>query len=99
MHFGTRPRQIHRLTLENVVQAGRPSRERSPVSRLIPPVLIDANGAYNRQGVMRRAHVLARRHRLSQPDRFWRVLFAEALSLAWFEARTAKTARAARLAA
>jgi hypothetical protein len=48
---------------------------------------------------MRRTHALVRRHRLSHPDRPWKSLFAGALSLAWFEARTAKNARAARLAA
>ena len=63
------------------------------------PVLVNADGTFNRAGIMRRAHQLARRHQLSQPGRSWRLLIGEALSLAWFEARTAKNARAARLAA
>jgi hypothetical protein len=99
MRFNFRPRQIDRLTFEDAVHARRPPRERPAVSRLLPPVLIDADGAYSRQGIMQRAHALARRHRLSQPGRSWKLVLAEALSLAWFEARTAKKARAARLAA
>ena len=63
------------------------------------PVLINADGSFNRAGFMRRAHALARCHQLSQPGRSWRLLIGEALSLAWFEARTARNARAVRLAA
>src|SRR5215210_9464423 len=98
MRFGFRPRQIDRLTFETAVQARHSSRERPPVSRLLPPVLIDAGGAYSREGIMRRAHALVRRHRISDPGRPWKLLMADALSLAWFEARTAKNARAMRLA-
>ncbi len=97
--FATRPRQIDRLTFENAVHTRRPVRPRPPVSRLLAPVLINADGTFNRAGIMRRTHALVRRHRLSHPDRPWKSLFAGALSLAWFEARTAKNARAARLAA
>ena len=63
------------------------------------PVLVNADGTFNRAGIMGRAHHLARRHQLSQPGRSWRLLSGEALSLAWFEARTAQRARAVRLAA
>ena len=76
----------------------RPAVRPSP-ARAVPVVLVNADGTFNRAGIMRRAHALARRHQLSQPGRSWRLLIGEALSLAWFEARTAKNARAARLVA
>jgi hypothetical protein len=97
--FGTRPRQIERLAFENAVHAHRREGRRPPASHLPRPGLINARGGFNCQGIMRRAHALAQRHRLSRPNRAWKLLFAEALSLAWFEARTAKKARALRLAA
>jgi len=87
---------LHELRAERL---NRPSCERPPISGLLPPPLIDAEGAFNRAGIMRRAHATARRHQISQPNRPWKELMAEALRLAWFEARTAKKAGAARLAA
>ena len=57
---------------------------------------VSATVAYARRWVER---LLARRHRISDPGRPWKLLMAEALSLAWFEARTAKNARDAGLAA
>jgi hypothetical protein len=97
--FGTRPRQIERLAFENAVHAHRREGRRPPASHLPRPGLINARGGFNCQGIMRRAHALARRYQVSDPGRLWKALMAQALSLAWFEARTAKNARAARRAA
>ena len=72
---------------------------RPSAARPLPPVLVNVDGSFNRAGIMRRAHAIACRHQLSRPDAAWRTLIAEALRLAWFEARTAQRARAARLAA
>ena len=72
---------------------------RPSVARPLPPVLINVDGSFNRAGIMRRAHAIARRHQISQPDAAWRSLIAEGLRHAWYEARTAQRARAARLAA
>src|SRR5215213_5130047 len=99
MRLGFRPHQIDRVTFENAVRARRPVQSRPSISRLLPPVLIDAGGAFSLKGIMQRGHALARRHRLSAPNRPWKFLMAESLSLAWFEARTAKIAHGACLAA
>jgi hypothetical protein len=86
---------MHELRAERLARpAVRPS-----VVRPVPPVLVNVDGSFNRAGIMRCAHALARRHQISQPDAAWRTLIADALRLAWFEARTARNARTARLAA
>src|SRR4051794_39205701 len=86
---------MHELRTERLARpAVRPS-----AARLVTPVLVNVDGSFNRAGIMRRAHALARRHQLSQPNAPWRTLMADALRLAWFEARTVRQSRAARLAA
>ena len=71
------------------------------VGRHAPIVLVNADGTFNRTDIMRRAHALARRHQLTQPNASWRSLMADALRLAWSEARRSQAASrlAARLAA
>ena len=72
---------------------------RPSAARLVPPVLVNVDGSFNRAGIMHRAHAIARRHQISRPDAAWRTLIAGALRHAWYEARMAQKARAARLAA
>jgi hypothetical protein len=58
--FTTRTRRIDSLTVEKAVHGSRVSRERPPSFRLLPPTLINTNGAFIRQYIKRRTLVLAR---------------------------------------